>query len=123
MDCPKCKTEMEPVNFGGVEVDRCKACQGIWFDAFEVTRLKEMRGSEAIDIGSAAVGQQKNKIDRIDCPRCHTPMIRMVDIDQHHIWFESCKVCKGLFLDAGEFRDLHSHTLIDYIKDLFAKAR
>lgn len=50
-------------------------------------------------------------------------MVRMVDIDQHHIWFESCKICRGTFLDAGEFRDMKHHTLADYIRDLFTKER
>jgi hypothetical protein len=28
-----------------------------------------------------------------------------------------------MFLDAGEFRDLKDHTLIDIVKDLFGKPR
>jgi transposase-like protein len=32
-------------------------------------------------------------------------MIRIVDVDQPHIWFEHCTVCGGSFFDAGEFRD------------------
>ena len=33
-------------------------------------------------------------------------MIRMVDVEQPEIHFESCKFCYGRFLDPGEFRQL-----------------
>ena len=101
MECPKCQAAMEAVTVGGIEVERCTSCMGLWFEGGDLPRLKEMKGSETIDTGSATVGRKENLIDRIMCPSCHSPMIRMVDIDQHHIWFESCKVCKGVFLDAG----------------------
>ena len=40
-------------------------------------------------------------------------MIRMVDRTQAHGWLESCPVCFGSFLDAGEFRDLTAHSIAD----------
>jgi len=43
-------------------------------------------------------------------------MIRMVDSEQPHIWFEACKTCNGVFLDAGEFTDLKERTLLDRLK-------
>jgi hypothetical protein len=45
------------------------------------------------------------------------------DLDQPHIWFERCAVCGGSFLDAGEFRDVKHHTIVDFLKDLLAKER
>ena len=39
MICPKCEADMEPIEFENVEVDRCKNCKGIWFDAGEFTDL------------------------------------------------------------------------------------
>ena len=51
MQCPKCAHDMERVTFNGVEVDRCKLCKGIWFDATEHETLRQMEGAEAIDVG------------------------------------------------------------------------
>ena len=59
----------------------------------------------------------------LQCPVCDTQMIRMVDPVQRHIWFEACTACNGVFLDAGEFRDLKQHTLLDHLKDLFTPER
>lgn len=123
MNCPKCHATMEPVAYQTITVERCTACKGIFFDAGETQKLRELKGSEAIDIGDATTGKSLNKIDDIDCPKCHTRMIKMVDTDQHHIWFEACKVCHGAFFDAGEFKDLKTYNIADYIKGLFNKER
>ena len=114
---------MVKVNFAGVEVDRCTGCQGIFFDALEKDQFLKMKGAEAIDIGAAKVGKEFNKVGRIDCPRCGSRMIRMVDLNQPHIWFENCCVCGGSFFDAGEFHDLRDQTVVDFFKDLLGKER
>ena len=106
MVCPKCKAHMERVRVDGIEVDRCTACRGIWFDSLEEERLKSAGAAGTIDVGDPEEGRRHNEQRRIECPRCHTRLIKMVDVEQPHIWFESCKFCYGRFFDAGEFRDL-----------------
>jgi Zn-finger nucleic acid-binding protein len=120
MKCPKCDAAMELVTFDGVTVDRCTGCKGIWFDANEQKQLKEKKGADAIDIGDVAMGKKMDKITDIKCPRCAVTMIRMVDVDQNHIDFEACTNCYGIFLDAGEFKDLKDYTVSDYLKGLFS---
>ncbi len=114
---------MEKVTFKEVDVNRCSGCRGIWFDLLKHEELKKLKGSEVIDDGDSKIGRENNKIDRIQCPSCQTPMIRMVDREQPHIWYESCSVCHGVYFDAGEFRDFKSRTLIDIFRDLLAGPR
>src|SRR5262249_49659690 len=123
VNCPKCISPMVPVTFGGVEVDRCTDCHGLFFDEFKKEQLQKMRGAEAIDTGDSKLGRTFNSVDRILCPRCGSLMIRMVDLNQPHIWFEHCTVCGGSFFDAGEFRDLRHHTILDWFRDLLVKER
>lgn len=123
MNCPKCNAEMESVAYENVEVERCTNCKGIWFDSLEQEYLKKLDGSESVDSGDPKVGKDYNEIDRIECPKCHTPMIRMVDNKQPHIWFEGCTVCYGTFFDAGEFTDYKDENFMDYFKDLLTKER
>lgn len=104
MTCPKCAAAMERVQVGIVEVDRCTGCHGLWFDSMEEERLEAAGAAAAVDIGAGDEGRPD--ATRIDCPRCHTRMIRMVDVEQPDIAFESCKFCYGRFLDPGEFRQL-----------------
>ena len=114
---------MVKVAFGGIEVDRCTDCQGLFFGEFEKEQLRKMRGADALDIGDASVGREFNEVDCIHCPRCTSGMIRMVDLEQPHIWFEHCTVCGGSFFDAGEFKDLTHRTVIDFFKDLLVQER
>ncbi len=123
MNCPKCNSPMVSVEFADVDVDRCTACHGLFFDEFEKEELERISGSDAIDTGDRRVGRAFNRIDRIECPRCRSRMIRMVNLNQPHIWFEHCTVCGGSFFDAGEFRDLKHHTIVDFFRDLTVKER
>lgn len=123
MDCPKCHGKMEEVVFGEVAVDRCLTCSGLWFDLLEKEDLMQMEGSEIIDIGSGQVGKRYSDMRDIDCPHCEQPMIPMVDKDQFHIKYESCPSCFGAFFDAGEFRDLKEHTVIERFLQMIKTVR
>jgi len=102
---------------------RCGGCQGLWIGAQELQALRQMKGADTIDTGSHADGQRLNAKDDIDCPQCEVRLAKRVDVDQHHIWYEQCPQCQGVFLDAGEFRDLKDYNLVCYLRGLFAKER
>ena len=121
MICPKCESEMEKIVFQTIEIDRCRNCKGIWFDSLEYEELKKIRASEQLDNGSPTDGKKFNKIDRINCPKCRTLMIKMVDKDQPHISYESCSVCYGAFYDAGEFKESLNPGFLKKVKNMFFK--
>lgn len=123
MRCPKCRSDMEQVDYEGTEVDRCTICSGIWFDAGEIEQLRNKNAATEIDTGELKTRKQHNTIDNYRCPRCSGAMIRMVDAKQRHIWYETCGSCHGSFFDAGEFRDLTERTISDFFKDLTAPER
>lgn len=122
MQCPKCQSAMEKVPTQDGVIDRCVTCKGLWFDMLEHEDLKAY--AKVLDVGNPQIGKALNSIDRIHCPACpNSPMTRMVDAQQPHIWFERCPTCFGSFFDAGEFRDLSSLTLGDLFKRLTAGER
>lgn len=123
MNCPKCQSPMDTVQVGSVEVDRCSGCGGMWFDAFEDEAVREAGQAATLDTGSAEAGRTQNQQGKIKCPRDGSPMIRMVDREQTHVWYESCSVCHGRFFDAGEFKDVSERTLGDFFKRWRAKER
>lgn len=63
MKCPKCGADLEVEDYHGVEIDRCKECDGIWFDAGEAELLidKETAGFGGIftSIVSGVRGKKK----------------------------------------------------------------
>ena len=113
MICPKCASALEKILFGEIEVDWCLECKGLWFDMLEKEDLVVIEGSEAIDIGSEQVSEKYRNLRDIRCPQCTVKMLPMVDKDQFHIKYESCPICYGTFFDAGEFRDLKEHSVLE----------
>ncbi len=121
MNCPRCNTGMETVQFSDVEVDRCPACNGLWFDEHEAEVLLETSGAEALDRGSQPAAPTA-KAGPLVCPKCHTRMIGMAVHGQPHIRFDSCKVCFGSFFDGGEFADAKQLTFREWLGSLFPRS-
>jgi Zn-finger nucleic acid-binding protein len=115
--CPKCGAMMKTAAVGAVEIDRCSGCNGLWLDALEKEALLQNRSAARAADTSAPAKGSAGKVAAPDgkaktlCPRDHSLLIHMVDHRQPHIGFESCKVCGGVFLDAGELRDLSEFTI------------
>ena len=63
MECPKCQSAMAEHTLstlsGGVTVDKCSACSGIWFDLGEAELLKEKWMSDHIDDGDLVVVERR----------------------------------------------------------------
>lgn len=120
MECPKCSSKMEEHTLstlkGGVTIDRCTQCRGLWFDIGEAEQLKDKWMSDFIDDGDPAVGKEHNQIRDINCPRCKKPMEQLSDPVQKHIQYEACAE-HGMYLDAGEFTDYKYETLMDIFRD------
>jgi Zn-finger nucleic acid-binding protein len=117
IDCPKCRHKMETVDAAGVKIDRCKGCGGIWLDALELEKVLAAKGAaKKADprkpVIEATIGQK----GATTCPRDRSMLIRMADKKQPHVKYESCKVCGGVFLDAGELRDLGELTVGEWIR-------
>lgn len=101
---------------GGVTVDRCTGCHGIWFDMGEAEALREKWMSEYVDSGDPEVGKRQNEIRDINCPRCGKKMQELADPVQKHIQYEACDE-HGMYFDAGEFTDYKYETLMDIFRD------
>jgi len=107
---------MSLVEYGGVEIDRCLYCRGLWFDYGERESLRRLEGSESIDIGSPDIGAEYDEVREIRCPRCRLKMISRTLVGLHLIRFEACNDCGGLFLDAGEFTDEKQASLVQKLR-------
>jgi Zn-finger nucleic acid-binding protein len=103
------------------EVDRCTACEGLWFDALEENDFREKSSIDTLDPPGAVAAAGRNEQRRVDCPRCHSPMIRMLDRRTRSVWYESCPVCYGKFFDAGEFRAIQPRTMMDVLRGMIGR--
>jgi Zn-finger nucleic acid-binding protein len=116
LQCPKCGHGMEEVSHaGGVVIDRCTQCMGIWFDDDEAHKLKSLADGHRIDVGDRQEGWKWDSRADIKCPRCGKDMGKSSDPKQKHIWYEVC-FDHGVFMDAGEFTDFKFETLVDLFR-------
>jgi len=79
---------------------------------------KRIKDSESIDIGDEQVGKQYGKTRKVECLKCPTKMIPLVDRTQIHIKYESCTVCYGVFFDAGELKDFKEEAVLESLKQM-----
>ena len=55
--CPRCRKGMERPHVGGIAVDVCRDCRGIWFDHGELRKITDIHKSRGLK-GDEEVSQQ-----------------------------------------------------------------
>jgi Zn-finger nucleic acid-binding protein len=125
LQCPKCQASMSVVPWRDHHIERCSACEGLWIADPEYRTLVEdvwnkLLARDYLDTGSAGVGRQFNRRTGTRCPSCSKPMEHRADPKQPHVWLDVCPDHCGVFLDAGEFRDLVTEDALDPIRTLLA---
>ncbi|MCH7741400.1 MAG: zf-TFIIB domain-containing protein [Proteobacteria bacterium] len=118
MQCPKCLSDMEVIDYKGIEIDRCTECFGMWFDHLEREDLKSLEGADEIDIGDEFVGARYNEILDVPCPKCKVKMDHVLHTEPFEIKFESCPQCHGAYFDAGEFKDYMEDEIFEQFQDI-----
>ncbi|MEM0984547.1 MAG: zf-TFIIB domain-containing protein [Planctomycetota bacterium] len=119
--CPKDRTPMDAIDAGGVEVDRCSTCGGIWLDLGELQQLADRAftpGEIAAALDTFEPDDAETTSDKSTwlCPRDTARLTSMRDPQQPHIEYELCTHCGGQFFDAGELKDLSRLTLMERLK-------
>jgi Zn-finger nucleic acid-binding protein len=108
MDCPKCSGTLAEETFGGVGVDRCDSCQGIWFDAKEVRALIAHAKSKPDEVPQSTASPASEKLDDANgtCPRCQESLHRVESLAIEGLHYDQCMSCRGAWLDAGELAQI-----------------
>lgn len=106
---------MRRFNAGGVKVDRCTVCAGIWVDLGELDALLASKGKaraelRAFDHGGGAPFEGGENAER-RCPRDTNLLTPVRDPRQPHVEYDLCTHCGGMFFDSGELADLSRFTL------------
>lgn len=108
MDCSNNHGKLEKVLFHNVEVDYCPDCLGVWFEQDELRWAKDEKDKQLnwLDVD---LWRDKGKFEisrsRRVCPSCRMPLYE-VDYDDSKIKVDLCNLCKGIWLDRGEFKQI-----------------
>lgn len=117
MKCPKDGETFKEVKFGGIPLDICPKCDGVWMDWGKMRRVSS-------DIVTEYELMYRGESD-IRCPKCHK-LMEMADL--HSAIVEKCDC--GVFFDAEEANkvlgrklDIHSNIQITINPENFEKLK
>jgi hypothetical protein len=114
MDCPNKHGELEKVLFHDVEVDYCPECLGMWFDKDELRLAKDDKDKNLnwldVDLWRDKLKFKISPSLR-QCPVCRAGLVE-VAYDKSKTKVDFCKMCEGIWLDRGEFKQI-----INYLKN------
>ncbi len=112
MQCLACNDALILENYGGLKIDRCPTCGGVWCDKGELTPIVNVLIKEqkipANPEGSGRAGRQDTDTDdRLkNCPRCHETTESFNFAYDSNIFLNRCLSCEGVWLDGGELREV-----------------
>lgn len=112
MKCPRDGSELQAVDVGGVELDKCHKCDGLWLDYGELKKVRNMNLGEIEEELEQKYGNPEVQPAKADaymrCPRCgeegrlmrhHVSYMKPVEVDR-------CQQCHGMWLDDTELDEL-----------------
>ncbi len=107
MKCPKDGTPLARVTAAGIELDKCHACEGIWFDRGEMERLRDAELQEVAPVLEEEGGQRPSPAGETSgymrCPRCEHARLQGCHYTfLHPVRIDRCERCFGVWLDKGE---------------------
>jgi Zn-finger nucleic acid-binding protein len=106
--CPRCAGALEVAPMGGVRVDRCPGCRGVWFDGEEVEHALDVTtkgvGSVEARALKATLPARKGPFEEVRylaCVRCGELMARRQLAPLAGVIVDVCRD-HGVWFDAGE---------------------
>ncbi len=110
MNCPACNSQMFVMEYDGLELDDCPACEGVWFDAGELALLfADTDGNAHPELVPDMVAKlpQAGTTERPRrCPSCRKTMHKVNIGPRRRVLIDACSRGHGLFFDRGEVADL-----------------
>jgi len=93
--CPGCRRAFELLDVGGIEIDSCRICRGIWFDPGELTSMAGLK-SETPAPGKVT------RASRYRCPDCRSKMTEYALFHPLNLLVDRCPEGHGVYLEDRE---------------------
>ena len=100
MDCPVCREPLIVAERGGIELDVCPWCHGLWFDAGELALLSEKLG-RPLRVPEGSLERAATSEKPRPCPRCDRAMDKVAVGTSLRVLLDRC-AGHGLWFDHGE---------------------
>jgi Zn-finger nucleic acid-binding protein len=118
--CPNCEGTFQSLKVGGVVVDVCDSCGGLWMDEHELEKVLAA-DHRALQVKRAETPPAANKSHKLGrCPRCGGTFIQLTNL-RANVKTDSCPVCYGVFLERGELDAFDHPNLAGQVGQLLRK--
>jgi Zn-finger nucleic acid-binding protein len=113
MNCPRCNSALQPVEYDGQKVEVCPECKGEWLHAGELQKIVEHHDEvfTPAEIASlAAVNKEiftaeKDDRDELNCPCCGNVRMEHFNYgDTSGVILHKCAECGGIWMDKDQLR-------------------
>lgn len=122
LKCPKDLQRMAKLHIQGVVYDHCAKCGSMWFDASELTRLRQSPEiAQRVESETHDTLNERQVVGQLHCPRDGSVLAQLSDPQQPHVFIDLCPTCRGVLLDAGELIDLSILTLGEKFRGFFRR--
>ena len=101
LTCVKCTSVLDKSTVGGMEVDLCPACGGLWLDQGEMEKLSSADRGTVDGLRRVLTGGEQAGLSDATaiCPACSG---KLVEVRLGKVLIDYCRQCRGVFLDKGE---------------------
>lgn len=108
MQCPHCENvSLDEITVqGGIEVDECPRCRGVWFDKGEFGSYLHF----SKDVPELTALEEKAEETSRSCPRCRKTLKERQFVPESPVRIDVCGDCDGVWLDGGELAQLEDLT-------------
>ncbi len=104
MRCPECSDPLLTLDAGGVEIDCCSSCSGIWLDTGELRRI------ELAAAPSTGALPSRTACAARACPRCPEVALWSHPLASDvPVRVAECRVCGGLWLAVSDLAHVKRH--------------
>lgn len=100
LKCPRDGSVLSEGKEHDIEIDRCPACEGAWYDDEELAALESTVADDDSRRGMIDYAKRESELK---CPVCDT-MMRAFNYRAYNLELDACTQEHGFWLDAGEAR-------------------
>ena len=111
MNCPRCNSVLQSVEYDGQKVEVCSGCKGEWLFAGELQKIVEHHDEvftpeeiASLDaVNKEIFTAEKDDKDELNCPACGDVRMEHFNYgDTSGIILHKCTECGGIWMDKGE---------------------
>jgi len=113
MRCPRCGSDLRPVEYDGQTVHVCSKCKGEWLPAGELQQIVEHHDEvftpeeiQSLDaVNKEIFTAEKDDHDELNCPSCDDVVMEHFNYgDTSGIILHKCTECGGIWMDKDELQ-------------------